>query len=93
MADAKEVDPSIKLDDVRKWMEENTKKKKQLPGQNSFIGNGPHHEYQVDLMFIKHLTDQQYDTAMVCIDTFTKYAAVVPIKGQTENDLALGGIE
>ena len=30
---------------------------------------------------------------MVCIDVFTKYAAVVPIKGKTENDLALGMIE
>ena len=51
LQDAKEVDPSIKLDDVRQWMEENTKRKKQLPGQNSFIGNGPYHEYQLDLMF------------------------------------------
>ena len=30
LADAKEVDPSIKLDDVRKWLEENTKRKQQL---------------------------------------------------------------
>ena len=30
---------------------------------------------------------------MVCIDVFTKYAAVVPVKGKTENDLALGVIE
>ena len=44
-------------------------------------------------MFVKHLRDQPYDTAMVCIDTFTKYAAVVPVKGKTENDLALGVIE
>ena len=44
-------------------------------------------------MFIKHLTDQQYDTTMVCIDVFTKYASVVPVKGKTENDLALGLIK
>ena len=30
---------------------------------------------------------------MVCIDTFTKYATVVPVKGKTENVLALGVIE
>ena len=52
LADTKEVDPSIKLDDVRQWMAENTKRKKQLPGQNSFEANGPYHEYQLDLLFI-----------------------------------------
>ena len=30
---------------------------------------------------------------MVRIEVFTKYAAVVPVKGKTENDLALGMIE
>ena len=93
LQDAKEVDPSIKLDDVRQWMEDNTKRKKQLKGQNSFVGNGAHHEYQLDLMFIKYLEDQNYEAAMVCVDVFTKYAAVVPVKGKTENDLALGVIE
>ena len=34
-----------------------------------------------------------YDTAMVCIDIFTKYVAVVPTKGKTESDLAHGMIE
>ena len=47
----------------------------------------------MDLTFIKHLEYQIYDTAMVCIDIFTKYAAVAPIKGKTESDLAHGMIE
>ena len=72
LQDARKVDASIKLDDVRQWMEENAKRKQQLKGRNSFVANGPYHQYQPDLMFIKHLEDQQYDTAMVCIDTFTK---------------------
>ena len=93
LADAREVGPSIKLDDVRKWLEENTKIKQQLKGQNSFVANGPYHEHQLDLMFIKHLEDQNYDTTMVCVDVFTKYAAVVPVKGKSENDLTLGVIE
>ena len=93
LADARDVDPSIRLDDVRRWMEENTKRKQQLKGQSSFIGNGPHHQYQLDLMYIQHLEDQQYEAAMVCIDAFTKYAAIVPVKGKSENDLALGVIE
>ena len=44
LADAKQVDPFIKLDDVRQWMAENTKRKTQLPGQNSFVANGAYHE-------------------------------------------------
>ena len=44
-------------------------------------------------MFIKHLEDQNYDTVMVCVDVFTKYAAVVPVDGKSENDLSLGVIE
>ena len=47
----------------------------------------------MDLTFIKHLEYQIYDTAMVCIDIFTKYAAVVPIKGKTQSDVAHGMIE
>ena len=87
LADEREVDPSIRLDDVRQWMEENTKRKQQLKGQSSFIGNGPHHQYQLDLMYIQHLEDQQYEAALVCIDAFTKYSAIVPVKGKSENDL------
>ena len=84
LADAKEVDQSIKLDDVRQWMAEHTKRKKHLPGQNNFTTNGPHRAYQLDIMFMKRLEDQKYDRAMLCIDTFTKYAAVKPVKGKSE---------
>ena len=52
LAWAKEFDPAIKLHSVRQWMAENMKRKKQLPGQNSFVANGPYYEYQLDLMFI-----------------------------------------
>ena len=70
------------------WMDENTKRKKQAYGPKSFVANGPHHAYQLDLMFTQHLEDQQYDTAMVCIDAFSTYAAVAIIQGKTESDLA-----
>ena len=77
------MDPSIKLDDVRHWMEENTNNKKQLPIQNTFVASGPHHVYQLGSMFIEHPEDQQYDAAMVCISPLSKYAAVVVPKGLT----------
>ena len=74
-------------------MEENAKRKQQPKGQNSFVANGAYHQHQLDLMCIKHLEDQKYEAAMVCIDAFTKYASVVPMNGKRENDLALGVIE
>ena len=77
---ARGIDPSNKLDDVKQWMEENTQRKKQLPCQISCVANAPHHAYKLDLVFIKHLEDQSYYTTMVCIDAFSKYAAVVPIR-------------
>ena len=55
LADAKEVDPSITLDDIKQWTAENTKTKKQLPRQNTFVANEPHNEYQLDLRFIEKL--------------------------------------
>ena len=64
------------------WMDEKTKRKKQAYGPKSFVANGPHHAYQLDLMFTQHLEDQQYDTAMVCIDAFSTYAAVAIIQGK-----------
>ena len=51
------------------------------------------YEYQIDLFFITHLKNQQYEAGMLCIDIFSKYCAIVPIKGKTESDLALGFIE
>jgi hypothetical protein len=33
--------------------------------------NGTYQELSVDLLFLKHLTCQDYDMAMLCIDTIT----------------------
>ena len=37
--------------------------------------------------------NQQYEAPMLCIDILSKYCALVPIQGKTENNLALGFIE
>ena len=57
------------------------------------MANVPYQEYQLDLLVIKHLPDQNYDMAMLCTDPFTKYCAIVPIKSKNESELALGFIE
>lgn len=91
--DAKKIDNSIKYIDVKEWFDKNVKVKTQKKGTNSFIANGPYQEYQIDLLFINHLPDQNYDIAMLCIDAFTKYCVIVPIKSKNESELALGFIE
>ena len=64
--------------------------KSQEKGANSFVANGPYQEYQLDLMFIKHLTDQYYEMAMLCKDGFTQYCVIIPIKSNSESEFALG---
>jgi hypothetical protein len=46
---AKEKDPSIKLDDVKKWFEKNKVRKTNLAGYNSFVADHAKQEYQIDL--------------------------------------------
>ena len=64
-----------------------------LNGQNSFIAPGPIHEYQIDLLFIKYMEDQEYEGGMMCIDVFAKYVVFVPPAGKTEGDLFHGILE
>ena len=53
-----EIDPFIKLVDFWCGFHEHVQCKKQVASQNSFVGNGAHYEYQLELMTIKHLEDQ-----------------------------------
>ena len=86
------TDNTIKLDYVRQWMDEQLIRKWAY-GHNSFVANDPQHEYQLDMVCIRLLEDQTYDTAVVRIDAFSKYASVVPRASKTESDLAHGMIE
>ena len=49
---------------------------------NSWVGNEPREEYQVDVAYMTFLSPELrggYDYALVCIDVFSKRAWVVPI--------------
>ena len=48
LKDVRKVDPTITEAEVREWIENNTERKKNLKGYNSFIANEPKQEYQVD---------------------------------------------
>ena len=66
---------------------------KQVKGSSSFVAPYPYYEYQLDLMFFSDLEDQKFEQGMLCIDIFTNYAVVVPIKRKKEDDIAAGILE
>jgi hypothetical protein len=91
--DAKKVDRTIAIDDVKNWFSNNVQKKNQLKGMNSFVAPHPYYEYQLDLFSINDLEDQKFKIGMTMIDIFTKFACVVPIATKSEGDVAAGVLE
>ena len=71
LEDAEEIDPTITQDDVQDFLYKYVEQKNQAHGANSFVANGSKYEYQIDLFFIKHLKNQQYEAGMLCIDIFS----------------------
>ncbi len=51
-----------------------------------------YHEYQADIFFIteKQLQSQEFPFGLSCIDIFSKYATVVPIKSRKHEDIMRG---
>ena len=88
--DAKEKEPSITLKNVKDWFSKNLEKTTQLKGYNSYINNEAFEEFQIDLAFFKA---GELDPALIIIDTFSKYATVVPMKGKTPLDIITGIME
>ena len=91
--EAKQIDKTITIDDVKNWFSKNVEKKNQLKGMNSFVAPHPYYEYQLDVFFINDLEDQKVKIGMTMIDIFTKYACVVPIASKSEGDVAAGVLE
>lgn len=94
--DARKIDKSININDVKLFFNNNVEKKDNLKGMNSFIAPHANYEYQMDLFFIPNdeiLEKQDFRVGMLMIDIFSKYMAVVPIKSKKEGDVASGLIE
>ena len=74
-----------------KWKDDNLQRKIKLKGVNSFIASRPKQEYQMDLMFLSDLNykqdDYTYVGAMLSVDIFTKFCAIVLMKGRTTQDV------
>jgi len=92
LKDAQKKDPSIKYADVKHWFETSFTRKTNLRGYNSYIADYPHHEYQMDLMLINDLENQDYTIGLLMIDIFAKYMTVVPLKNKIA-DHVLEGIK
>ena len=89
-------DKKITLNTVKEWFKSNLETTKQVKGSNSFVAPYPYYEFQLDLMFFNDLHKkhtQEFEQGMLCIDIFTKYAVVVPLKSKKEEDIAAGIIE
>ena len=96
LQDAKARDPSITMDDVRRFFARNVEEKRKPRGENSFVAPAPYWEYQIDLFFISKNDLENFQTfriGLVLIDIFTKYAVVVPIKSKSPSDLLAGMME
>ena len=55
--------------------------------------NGSTYEYQIDLLLLRILRTSSTRRGGYVLTDFSKYCAIVPIKGKTESDLALGFID
>ena len=95
LVDSKKKDPSITMQDVKEWFEENVQRKKQLSGYNSFIAPHVLYEFQLDLFFISKndLQTQKFSIGLVLIDVFSRKAAVMPIMSKQPADITAGIME
>ena len=77
-------DPSIKLDDVKKYLDKQPHRQTQFTYKkfNSFVSPGPKFEFEMDLIDMTKKAGENagYQYGWVTIDNFTKFAWVVPMK-------------
>ena len=73
---------TITLNTVKQWFKTNLETTKQVKGNNSCVAPYPYYEYQLDLMLFTDLEIQKLEQGMLCIDIFTRYAVVVPVKSK-----------
>ena len=65
LKEAKQIDPTIKEADIRKWKDQNLQRKTNVRGQNSFIASKIKQEYQIDLfeMPVSRTIDKRFTPA------------------------------
>ena len=74
--DARKVDKSMTLEDIKQFFNNNVKKKDNLKGYNSFVAPHNYYEYQADLFFVnddEFSENQNFKVGMRMIDIFSKF--------------------
>jgi hypothetical protein len=92
-SEARIISSKITLKYVQEWFNTNVGKKSQPVGTNSFIAPRAHYEYQGDIFFVRDLGKQKFPYGMVCIDMFSKFAVVIPMKSRNGDDCAAAILE
>lgn len=90
LKDARQIDKEINMNDINKYFSNNLERKTQLKGYNSFVADEPYEEYQIDLLFFSDLKDPIYTNAMLCVDIFSKFVSMVPLKNKKIPDCLEG---
>ena len=95
LEDAKKKEPTIKMEYVKQFFSKKVEEKRKARGQNSFIPPRAFYEFQIDLSFIskQDLQNQKFRIGMLCIDIFSKYMVIVPIKSKQPPDVLAGVME
>ena len=68
--EARKIDKTITLNDVKEWKEKNIVRKTNLKGYNSYIASEPREEYQVDPFYV-NLGEQKFKYGMLAVDNKT----------------------
>jgi len=88
--EAKTIDNTITMNYVKEWFSNNIEKTRYYGGKKSFVAPNANYEYQIDFFFFTDLENQIYKIGMACIDRFTKYATVVPIRSKQSSGYLAG---
>ena len=88
--EARLIDKTISLDNVKNWFKKNIEQKKKPHGQNSFVAHHAYQEFQLDLFFIMDMPNQTYKVGVMLVDVFSREMHVVPLNSKKEKDLLEG---
>ena len=69
--EARKLDKTITLDDVKNWKAKNIVRKTNVPGYNSYVASEPRFEIQVDPFYV-NLGEQKFKYGMLAVDIFSK---------------------
>ena len=89
---ARQKDPSITMEDVKKWYSDNIERIGKQRGYNSFVASEAYEEFQLDLMVFTE-PDLEYKMGLLIIDIFSKYCVVIPLKTNKTDEVYRGLVE